>query len=242
MARKRRGAFLVAIAAIVMTGVLLALGTWQVKRLFWKLDLIARVEERARSVPVDAPGPQQWGDLRPDDFEYRRVSVTGTFRNDLEAMTQAVTERGPGYWVMVPLVRNDGAVFLVNRGFVPPDRRDPQTRSDGVLTGPVTVTGLMRVSEPDGGFLRSNEPAAGRWFSRDVAALASINGLQNVAPFFIDADATGPEGVLPVGGMTRLVFTNNHLVYAITWYTLAAMAAGGGWFALRHRNRADRDE
>jgi surfeit locus 1 family protein len=89
------------------------------------------------------------------------------------------------------------------------------------------VTGLLRITEPEGAMLRSNDPAAGRWFSRDVAAIAAARGLTDVAPYFIDADGAsgGPDS--PVGGLTVIRFHNNHLVYAITWYSLALMLAGG---------------
>ena len=120
--------------------------------------------------------------------------------------------------------------MLVNRGFVPSrttDRHSP--------TGPVTVTGLLRLTELDGAFLRRNDPAANRWYSRDVAAIARARGLANAAPFFIDADATPNPGGWPLGGLTVVRFRNTHLIYALTWFALAAMAAGGAVLTLRSR-------
>ncbi len=214
-----------AVAAFV-TVVLLALGIWQVQRLFWKLDLIERVDARVNAAPVEAPRADRWSSITRADDEYRHVSVTGTFRHEAETLVQATTERGPGVWVVTPLVRNDGTTVLVNRGFVPPDRRDPATRGAGNVAGPTRVVGLLRLSEPGGGFLRENDPAGDRWYSRDVAAIAAARGLQQAAPYFIDADDTANPGSLPVGGLTRVVFANNHLVYALTWFALAAMLIG----------------
>ncbi|NKF32724.1 SURF1 family protein, partial [Pseudomonas sp. BGM005] len=94
----------------------------------------------------------------------------------------------------------------------------------GQLPGPVEITGLMRMTEPKGSLLQSNDVNADRWYSRDVAAIAQKRGVRTVAPYFIDADATANPGGLPVGGLTIIHFPNNHLVYAITWYGLAAMA------------------
>jgi surfeit locus 1 family protein len=91
----------------------------------------------------------------------------------------------------------------------------------------VTVTGLLRASEPAGRILRPNEPARERWFSRDVAAIASARGLADVAPFFIDADATSNPGGAPIGGMTVVRFRNAHLAYAATWFGLAALCVTG---------------
>ena len=110
---------------------------------------------------------------------------------------------------------------LVNRGFVPQDRRSPATRPEGQVAGEVTVTGLLRLSEPGGGYLRSNDPAGNRWYSRDVAAIAAAGKLGATAPFFIDADATPNPGGLPVGGLTVVRFRNSHLSYALTWFALA---------------------
>jgi len=209
-----------------MLGVVLlsALGVWQVERRAWKLALIDRVEQRMHAPPV-AP-PSSWPDVTTASDEYRRIAVHGTFLNADETLVQAVTNEGPGFWVLTPLRMADGTTVLVNRGFVPPDRRDPATRRDGEPQGPVSVTGLLRITEPKGGFLRSKDPAAGRWYSRDVAAIAAQHGLSQAAPFFIDADATPNPGGYPVGGLTIVRFPNNHLIYALTWFALAFMLAG----------------
>jgi surfeit locus 1 family protein len=94
------------------------------------------------------------------------------------------------------------------------------------------ISGLLRVTEPKGGFLRSNEPAADRWYSRDIAAIAGARGLTVVAPYFIDAAATAGLGP-PVGGLTVVSLPNNHLVYAITWFVLAVMAGSAGIYLVR---------
>jgi surfeit locus 1 family protein len=217
---------------------LLSLGVWQVHRLAWKRDLIERVERRVHAPPVAAPGPQQWGQVDAVNSEYLHVGVQGRFRHDLETLVQAVTERGGGFWVLTPLETVDGYVVLINRGFVAPPYRDPATRPEGQIEGITTVTGLLRMSEPGGAYLRSNEPAADRWFSRDVAAIAAARGLTDVAPYFIDADAAAtPLGNAPIGGLTVIAFRNNHLQYALTWFALALMVAGGALLVLRHEWR-----
>jgi len=223
-----------------MLGVVLltALGVWQVERRTWKLALIERVEQRMHAAPTPLPPQPSWPAVTAASDEYRRVTVRGVFQNDNETLVQAVTADGPGFWVLTPLRSADGTTVLVNRGFVPPDKRDPATRHDGNPQGPVSVTGLLRISEPKGGFLRHNDPAAGRWYSRDVAAIAAVHGLSKVAPFFIDADATPNPGGTPVGGLTIVRFPNNHLIYALTWFALAFMLAGALLRIGRGRGRA----
>lgn len=243
--RIRPAAIVVLFLTVVLTACLLALGTWQVQRLFWKLDLIERVEARAHAEPVDAPAAAEWPALTdPANYEYRRVKLSGTFLNDKQVQVYTVTDLGPGYWVMTPLKRDDGSSIIVNRGFVPSDRRDPSSRQEGELTGNVEIVGLMRAPETGGLFLRTNDPANGRWYSRNIPQISQASGLSDVAPFYVDADAAPNPGGLPVGGKTMLTFPNNHLSYAVTWYILAAMVVAAGWYVLRNLNgpKSNRDE
>ncbi|KEQ52225.1 SURF1 family protein [Sphingobium chlorophenolicum] len=204
------------------------LGSWQVQRLAWKRDLIARVDARIHALPIPAPRAATRAD------EYRRVRISGHFLHDKAALVQAVTVRGAGFWVLTPLVTDQGFTLIVNRGFVPPDKRRDYARPQGK----VLVTGLLRLSEPGGGFLRSNDPAADRWYSRDVAAIAAARGISGpLADYFMDADAAcGPDS-LPVGGLTIVKFPNSHLEYAITWFVLAAMVAGGYIIVMRQARK-----
>jgi surfeit locus 1 family protein len=205
---------------------LIALGVWQVERRAWKLALIDRVEQRVHAAAQPIPSPASWPAVTAANDEYRHVTVSGRLLHDRETLVQAVTEEGPGYWVLTPLQRGDGAMVLINRGFVPSERRDASTRRDGNPDGQVEITGLLRVTEPKGGFLRNNVPQHNRWYSRDVAAIAAARGLHDVAPFFIDADAGPQTGGGPIGGLTVVRFPNNHLIYALTWFALAFMLAG----------------
>ena len=214
--------------ALCIIGLLLftALGIWQVERLGWKLDLIARVDRRVHAQPVAVPELGQWLAVDPKWSEYRRVTAAGSFRHDRETLVDALTERGAGYWVLTPLVTGSGTI-LVNRGFVPSDHADPRTRAAGNSAGPATIVGLLRISEPRGRVLRPNNPAENRWYSRDVGAIAQARRLGPVAPFFIDAGAAPNPGGLPIGGLTVVSFRNAHLVYALTWFALAALSLGG---------------
>ncbi len=225
---------------LALVAALIALGTWQVYRLSWKLDLVARVDARVHAQPVAPPTRADWGKVNAADDEYRRVIASGTFENDKETLVTASTALGAGYWVMTPLRLADGSAISINRGFVPTGSRDQASRSRSQITGPTTVTGLMRMTEPKGILLRSNDPAADRWYSRDIAAITEKRGVADVAPFFIDADATPNAGDLPVGGLTVLDFPNNHLVYAITWYVLAIMVAGLLVYIVRNEVRLGR--
>lgn len=235
------------LAAAFTCGVALftTLGIWQLQRLAWKHDLIARVEARVHAAPAPAPDAAAWAST-PKQQEYRRVRLQGRWLQGRDTRVQAVTEAGPGRWLLRPLLRDDGSVVLVNLGFVPEDWRAPPPAAETA-----DVTGLLRLSEPGGGFLRRNAPAEDRWHSRDVEAIAAHHGLANAAPFFVDADAASAAQAgtpWPRGGLTVVRFRDNHLGYALTWFVLALLVAGGAWrFALeesriRRRWRRHRTE
>ena len=198
------------------------------------------MEARLHAPAVLAPGPSEWSRVGPDDA-YRHVRLSGTFLHERETLVQAVTEYGGGYWVMTPLLRPDGSLVLIDRGFVPAARKDPATRASGQVAGETAVTGLLRLTEPGGAFLRANAPGDGRWYSRDVAALGAARGLGTLAPYFVDADATPNPGGLPLGGLTVVAFPNNHLIYAVTWYGMALMLALAGVYVLRGRRSPARE-
>jgi len=203
-----------------------ALGIWQVERRAWKLDLIARVNARVAASVQPVPARASWARVNAKDDEYRHVRASGLLLNNRETRVDALTERGAGFWVITPLQTADGTI-LVNRGFVPAERSAPAARAVGQTTGNITVTGLLRITEPKGRILRPNRPTENRWYSRDVAAIAKARSLSNVAPFFIDADATPNPGGYPIGGMTVVTFRNMHLVYALTWFGLATLSLAG---------------
>ncbi|GGI20740.1 SURF1 family protein [Oxalicibacterium faecigallinarum] len=252
--RSKSARLILVVLAVILFAGFFSLGTWQLYRLQWKLALIERVEQRAHAAPVAAPTPDRWSEVNAASDEYRHVTVRGHYQYQASALTQATTELGAGYWLLTPLRDEQGSTTLINRGFVSVQdaariRAAMAGKAADALapaTEPVEVNGLLRITEPGGGFLRANDPAADRWHSRDVAAVAQARGLTRVAPYFIDADAsrqvlTDPlldGAVQPVGGLTVISFHNNHLVYALTWYALALMVvAVVVWIARTERKR-----
>lgn len=237
-------AALLLLATVLCAG-LLALGAWQVQRLQWKLALIDRIGQRVSAAPAPAPGPSEWAGTSREASEYQRVQVSGRFDHSRQALVRASTELGRGFWVMTPLQTPAGFWILVNRGFVP--SADSLQASEPDSAGPSTVTGLLRLSEPGGSLLQRNDAAAGRWYSRDVPAIAASVKLAAmplppsaapVAPYFIDAAASPtPSAAWPRGGLTVLRFNNHHIVYALTWFVLAAMVAGAAAYLLRSERR-----
>lgn len=198
-----------------------SLGVWQVERLGWKENLIKKVDERIHLEPTAAPAKSEWPNVTYDKDEYLPVTLTGHFLNDKEVLVVTIANEEMGYWVLTPMQTKDGAVTFINRGFIPMDDREKPSRKAGNIEGETTVTGLLRMSEGGGFFPRKNDPDNDIWYTRQLPAMAKKVGLTDVAPYFIDADKTKNIGGLPIGGLTVVSFPNNHLSYAITWFTLA---------------------
>ncbi|WP_296510394.1 SURF1 family protein [Rhodoferax sp.] len=250
-ARERWVLLVGAVVCLALVAGLIRLGIWQLDRRVWKLELIDRVTRRLAEAPSTLPQATLWSALTPADFEYLHAEAQGQWMPERTVLTQATTVFGQGFWVLTPLALADSSVLIVNRGFVPASQREQWQGPDAgrTPTGLVTVQGLLRKSEPDGGFLRHNDPATQRWYSRDVAAIALAQNLSAVAPFFLDAglpdpslmrnpDATLPMvGPWPKPGLTVVKFSNSHLVYALTWFGLAAMLLGAGGFVVRYERR-----
>jgi surfeit locus 1 family protein len=204
--------------------ILLALGTWQMQRLAWKENLIAKIESRVHAPPVSLAEIEK-GDK--DGIEYARVSVRGTFRHDREQLTWEPDPRqGPGYHVYTPLRLADGRFILVNRGYVTEAVKLPSARAAGQVGGEVDVVGLLREPPQRAMFSPNHDGKTGVWFWRDFdgmshAALGPDAG--KAVHLFLDAEATPANpGGWPQGGTTRLTLPNRHLEYALTWYGLAA--------------------
>jgi surfeit locus 1 family protein len=218
--------------------ILLALGTWQVERLHWKEGLIARRDAAVAAAPV-AP-PRTLDEAR--DLEFHHVAADGIFQNDKELFLAASSDNGDsGYQVVTPLKMADGQTLFVNRGFIPLDLKDRAKRAAGEPAGTLRVAGLLRV--PPAGkpsfFLPDNRPDLNLWFWVDLPAMARQDGIADPAPFYIDADKTPNPAGWPKGGVTRLDLPNDHLQYAITWFSLAIALVV--IYVLYHRRTASSD-
>jgi surfeit locus 1 family protein len=200
---------------------LLGLGSWQIQRLYWKQDLIAQRQVAVSAAPILATGNLE-EDAR--GMEFRHVTDEGIFLHDKEIFLGATSEAGrQGYQVLTPLLEPGGRIVLVNRGFIPAELKDPAKRAAGQILGTVRVQGLLRL--PPAGkptwFLPDNRPDLNYWFWVDLPAMSAADKLDRVASFYIDTDANPNPGGWPKGGVTRLALPNDHLQYAITWFSLA---------------------
>ena len=226
-ARVRRSWLGLLVPAVLAFAVLVALGTWQLQRKAWKEGLIAVLTERLAAPPSALPAPGAWASLDQARDEYRRVKFTATFDHRKESLVYAAASAfrpdvsGPGYWVFAPARLADGDFVIVNRGFVPEDRKDPAARAAGQIAAPVEIVGVLRWPEPRNWFSPADEPAHNLWFVRDPVAIAHAKGVGPAAPFYVEQELPVPPDGLPQPGKTVVNLPNNHLQYAVTWYGLA---------------------
>jgi len=226
--------------------VLLGLGTWQIQRKAWKEGLIASLTERLAAPPAELPAAATWPSLDPANAEYRRVTFAADFDYGKDALVFAAPSAfrpdvsGPGYWVFTPARLAEGGIVMVNRGFVPEGRQDPKARAAGDTPGAITITGAMRWPDARHWFTPNDDPAHNLWFSRDPLAIAAAKGLSAAAPFYVEQETPVPPGGLPQPGKLVVVLPDNHLQYALTWYSLAiVLVAVFGASAFSSRRRRD---
>ena len=224
---------------------LIGFGIWQLDRKTWKENLIATVTTWISRAPEDLPPRANWPRLLQEGNEYRRVVFPAEFLDGQEALVYTAGSpfrpdvKGPGYWVFAPAQLAGGSIVLVNRGFVPADRKDPTTRAEAKTRSTVDILGVMRWPESRGLFTPADDPKSNVWYLRDPKAMAAEKKWATAAPFYIDQESPVPPGGMPLPGKLSVELTDNHLQYAITWFGLALALAGVYvvWLADRFRRR-----
>ena len=227
-----RSLVLPGLATLMALIVLVGLGSWQLLRLSEKDRLVTQIEASLNAPPIPLPGVETWASLKSSDYDYRRVSLSGTFNHEKEALVFgfiAVGDRGDtreGFFALTPLTLADGSIVLVNRGFVPQALREQSSRPEGLFKGVVTLTGLMRAPQSKGTFTPNDEPAKNLYFTIDPVSISRALKLDKIAPFTVDADRMAGTAPWPDGGHTVVTLVNNHLQYALTWFALAFALMG----------------
>ena len=240
-----------AIFTLLMVMAFSGLGIWQLQRRVEKQALIAMLNERLAAAPEALPAQSQWNALTPAKDEFRRVAFTATYAPLPDAMVYSAGSAvrddvpGPGTWAFLPAQLADGNTVVVNTGFVQntmQDRAQQDRAVRGLITGdPVQLTGYIRFPESAGTLTPPESVAKRLWFIRDHLAMARALGWSErgkaVAPFYIDLETPVPENGIPKPGPLSVHLKDDHLQYAITWFTLAfAVAiAFGVWWRGRRR-------
>jgi cytochrome oxidase assembly protein ShyY1 len=230
------------IFTLVMVASFVGLGLWQLQRRVEKHALISALTERLAAAPVPLPPPSQWKALTREGDEFRRVTFSATYARGPDAMVysagSAVREdvSGPGTWAFLPARLASGETVVINAGFVENTMQDRGVEDRAVARfaadQPVTLTGYLRFPETAGTLTPAASTAKRLWFVRDVENMAQALSWGEVAPFYIDLESPVPPNGIPKPGPLTVHLKDDHMQYAITWFTLAfaVVIAFGVWW------------
>ena len=217
LAQRFRPGWLLTILVAVALAVLVTLGTWQVQRLAWKLELIERIEAGLAAEPLDLPETE----AAIQTLDHRPVVTAGLLRFDL-AIAKGSQQKGgiPGARLIVPLERPDGIPILVDMGWIPEPVADHLDETPAPIEA---LTGTLYLDHPDAKppFRPANEPEFRRWFWSDTEALRLWTGMPDLAAATLIRSPDGIERNPPIADPPAMTLSNDHLGYALTWYGLA---------------------
>ncbi len=229
----RRGGAGFVVFTFVMVALFTGLGVWQLQRRLEKHALIAALTERLATAPVPLPEVAQWPKLDPARDEFRRVAFTATYARAPDAMVYSAGSAvrgdiaGPGTWAFLPARIASGETVAINTGFVENTMQQREVEDRAVaklVTGqPVMLTGYLRFPERPGLLTPAENRDKRLWFVRDTGAMASALGWGNVAPFYIDLETPVPANGVPKPGPLAVHLRDEHMQYAITWFSLAVV-------------------
>lgn len=211
------GALVLGVAGVA---ILMSLGIWQMQRLAWKEGILAEIEARITAAPLALPEAPD-----PERDRYLPVIVEGRFDPGFVRVLVSQKGMGAGYRIISVLVTQGGRRVLVDRGVIPVAAQMPEASQ-----APVTVIGNLHWPADRDGFTPANDLDDNLWFARDVTDLAAH---LDTEPVLVIARAIDPATtqIRPLAvGIDNI--PNDHLSYAITWFSLAAVWLGMTVFLL----------
>ncbi|HTK83530.1 MAG TPA: SURF1 family protein [Patescibacteria group bacterium] len=225
----RKPPVMATVLTLVSIAILCGLGTWQVKRLHWKQGILHQLEiaESMNSTPLvtytDIVARADEDDLKL----IRNVSLRGRWLNDREVLLAPRTwQEKIGYHLLTPLALDGGGTVLVNRGWIPEDKKDPASRPETIVNASeVDVMGMLRHPERANIFVPRNAPEKNEWFRIDLAQIATARHIKNLAPLVLYAKLETGNPELPVKEALVWHPPNNHASYAFFWFSMAGILA-----------------
>ncbi len=218
----RRTLFLL-IIGLGGAAILISLGVWQVQRLAWKQAIISDIEARIVATPVTLPET-----LDPQNDAYLPVVADGVLGDGEIHVLVSQKDVGAGYRIIAPFLLEDGRQIMVDRGFALTTAKDTNR-----ATGPAQIIGNLQWPQETDGFTPAPDLSANIWFARDVSAMADT--LQSLPILLVARSSSLQDADISPLPVDTARIPNDHLQYAITWFSLAAIWLGMSLFFLRRR-------
>lgn len=213
----RRPRFWPCATSLLAVAAMLSLGFWQLHRLEWKETLIAQLAANQAQAALEAL-PE---DAELPEAEFRNITLKGAFLHPQTFHLVRYRGREVGYHLLTPFQpADDERIILVDRGWVPSDKKSPQARPETETPAAVTVSGMLRRLPPKKLISPANSPDKNLWIYADLAAMQDQSGL-NFAPLMIEMTGKAAPGTLPIPSGGAIQMRNNHLGYALTWFAIA---------------------
>lgn len=183
------------------------LGIWQLQRMEWKSDLLAKIEQNMQTtIPLS-----EFKSIEEDEF--KQVELVGEYQHGDEFHILSRTYNGKaGTHVVTPLTVGSDDKILINRGWV---------KADGDYEKPagiVEVTGIIRSSQKGGWLSLKNDPEKNHWFSINLPEMYKKISAQ---PHEFYIDRVSDKKTYPLSLPKKINMHNQHLQYVITWFTLS---------------------
>jgi len=197
--------------SLIISLICFCLSGWQVKRLFWKSDLIDSLELAYKSSPTNINN--LYADLQ--EFKYKKILVEGTFINKNMYLEPRFYNGQVGFNLVSPFLLKDGRVILIDRGWV----REKKFFNDGNEKN-VFLQGILKKSGNTNFFTPANVPKDNSWFYVDILQMSEYVGLNLINGVFLELINENDFNNYPITKDPKAELPNNHLQYAITWTIL----------------------
>ena len=198
--------FLFSVFVYFIILVLISLGSWQLYRLSWKLDLIKQIEDSLKNPPVQL--------TKSNKENFLKIKTSGTIDFQKQIYLYNLNESGtPGFEVINPIVINDEN-YLINRGWIPFEKKGLQEINEidqDNIVGTLRLQGRKNIFKPD------NDLKENYWFSLNREDIFKLTG-KNFSKYIIYLDGNYQ---FPRPKKITANISNNHKKYAMTWFSLA---------------------
>jgi surfeit locus 1 family protein len=212
--------------SIVGFSLLCSLGFWQIERLKWKTDLLEEIFIATETNLMNnrlTSGVLKTG--KQNNAQFLSGYAIGSYLHSKEIFIGPRTYKGlTGYHMITPLQMESGGILLVNRGWLPEDKIEKNTRKESLSSGMLAVSGIARIPDPRGPFIPDNDVKNKEWYWIDIKSLKKAYYLENVAPYVLYEKQMGARAYsfpIPLG--MSWVPENNHKQYAIFWFSMAGL-------------------